>query len=199
MYISMWRVIVFIMLWSNYPDRVAMRALRRHIGMVFQGSALFDSMTVYENIAYPLREHFHYPESKIAEIVAHKLDLVSLSGVEQLMPSELSGGMKKRVGLARAIATDPDIVLYDEPSAGLDPSNSRRIDRLICSMRDQLHVTSVLVTHDMESAFSVSDRVAFLYDGCIPFIGTPEEARTSGSELLQAFIKGTLSGKEGKR
>ncbi len=173
-------------------DPPSLRDLRRRIGMVFQGSALFDSVNVYENIAYPIREHFDYPEEKIAGIVAEKLRLVGLPGIEEMMPEKLSGGMRKRVGLARAIAIDPELILYDEPTAGLDPSNTARINRLILSLQERLQVTSILVTHDMDSAFSVSDRVAILLDGQIAFLGSPDEAKTSGNRAVHDFIYGKL-------
>lgn len=169
-----------------------LRELRKKIGMVFQGAALFDSLTVYENVAYPIREHFDYPEEKIAEIVAHKLELVGLPGIEKKMPSELSGGMTRRVGLARAIAIDPEVIFYDEPTAGLDPSNTNRIGKLIMSLQKHLTVTSVLVTHDMESAFAVSDRIAILLNKKIYYLGTVEEVKSSSNEKVQDFIHGNL-------
>jgi phospholipid/cholesterol/gamma-HCH transport system ATP-binding protein len=139
--------------------------VRRRVGMLFQGGALFDSLSVAENVAYPLREHFDYPEDKIAQIVAEKLALVGLPGIEEMSPNDLSGGMKKRVSLARAIATNPEVLLYDEPTTGLDPTNTRRIDNLIVDMQKKLDVTSIVVTHDIQSAFRVADRIALLYNG----------------------------------
>ncbi len=164
--------------------------VRRRVGMLFQGGALFDSLTVKENVAYPLREHFDYPEDRLAEIVATKLELVGLPGTQALMPSDLSGGMRKRVALARAIATDPEVILYDEPTTGLDPINTRRIDNLIQSLQEKLKVTSVAVTHDMASAFAISDRLAFLYNGRIETVGSVEEVRRSTSPLIRSFITG---------
>ncbi len=174
----------------------ALRRMRSHIGMLFQGSALFDSLTVAENIAYPLREHFHYSEEELTHIVAKKLELVGLKGVEEMMPADLSGGMKKRVGLARAIATDPDVILYDEPTTGLDPSNTHRICRLIKKLQEKLGVTSVVVTHDMEAAFSISDRLALLADRHFGFVGTNEEARASKDPLVQNFIQGKMESED---
>lgn len=166
--------------------------VRKNIGMLFQGSALFDSLTVKENIAYPLREHFRYPIEKIKEIVKLKLDLVGLAGIQNMMPSDLSGGMKKRVGLARAIATDPSVILYDEPTTGLDPANTMRINRLIIELQRRLHVTSIVVTHDMTSAFLVSDRIALLYNRAIEFVGTPVDAKRSSNIVVQNFIQGYI-------
>lgn len=177
----------------HHLSETELRKMRKRIGMLFQGAALFDSLTVYENVAYPLREHFEYPEDKVADTVAEKLELVGLGGVEELMPAELSGGMKKRVALARAIATDPHLILYDEPTTGLDPSNTQRINRLILALQKQLKVTSIVVTHDMASAFQVSNRIALLVEGKIEFVGTTEEMQTKGSHLVQGFIQGTLS------
>jgi phospholipid/cholesterol/gamma-HCH transport system ATP-binding protein len=166
--------------------------MRSHIGMLFQGSALFDSLTVRENVAYPLREHFEHSEDEISEIVAKKLALVGLQGIEEMMPSDLSGGMKKRVGLARAIATDPDVILYDEPTTGLDPANTHRICGLIRSLQQKLGVTSVVVTHDMEAAFSVTNRIAMLRDGMFGFIGTADEAKASSDPFVKNFIMGEM-------
>lgn len=171
--------------------------MRRRIGMLFQGSALFDSLTVRENIAYPLREHFNYSEDEINGIVSKKLEMVGLPGVEHMMPADLSGGMKKRVGLARAIATDPDVILYDEPTTGLDPANTKRICNLIREMQRKLHVTSVVVTHDMEAAFSVTDRLAMIYKKHFGFVGTSDEARSSADPIVQNFIRGEMETGDG--
>jgi len=171
--------------------------MRRRIGMLFQGAALFDSMSVAENIAYPLREHFDYDEDKIRQIVQRKLELVGLSGIEEMMPADLSGGMKKRVGLARAIATDPDVILYDEPTTGLDPANTRRICNLIVELQKKLHVTSIVVTHDMESAFKVTDRIALISNRRFSFIGTKDEARQSKDPLVRNFIAGEMETGDG--
>lgn len=171
--------------------------MRSRIGMLFQGAALFDSMSVAENVAYPLRQHFDYDESEISRIVKRKLELVGLGGVEEMMPSDLSGGMKKRVGLARAIATDPDVILYDEPTTGLDPANTRRICNLIVELQKKLHVTSVVVTHDMESAFKVTDRIALISDRRFSFVGTKEDAKQSKDPLVRNFIAGELETADG--
>lgn len=166
--------------------------VRKNVGMLFQGAALFDSLNVAENVAYPLREHYTYSEDEIAQIVAEKLRLVGLGGIENMMPSELSGGMKKRVGLARAIATNPSVILYDEPTTGLDPANTMRINKLIRELQRKLHVTSIVVTHDMASAFLISDRLAMLYNKHIEFVGTPDEAKKSSNSVVQNFIQGYI-------
>ncbi|HPW45164.1 MAG TPA: ABC transporter ATP-binding protein [bacterium] len=171
--------------------------MRRRIGMLFQGAALFDSLTVKENVAYPLREHFEYGENKISQIVDDKLAMVGLPGIGGMMPSDLSGGMKKRVGLARAIATDPDVILYDEPTTGLDPANTKRICRLIRELQEKMKVTSVVVTHDMEAAFSITDRLAMIYDRRIGFVGSVEEARASSDPAVQSFIRGEMATGDG--
>ena len=160
------------------------------MGMVFQYSALFDFLTVGENVAFGLRQHTDKSNEEIQGIVTQMLDLVGLPDTQDLYPAELSGGMKKRVGLARAIAVNPEIVLYDEPTAGLDPIMSRNISRLIKKTQEQLHVTSVLVTHDMQSAFYAADRVAMLYEGHIVAIGTAEEMKNSTNPIVKAFIEG---------
>lgn len=172
-------------------------SMRKHIGMLFQGSALFDSLTVADNVAYPLREHFSYDEERIANIVADRLAMVGLEGIEEMMPADLSGGMKKRVGLARAIATDPDVILYDEPTTGLDPANTKRICRLIMEMQQKLKVTSIVVTHDMEAAFRVTDRMALLHGKRFHFIGTKDEARVSNDPVVQGFIRGEMDTGDG--
>ena len=163
------------------------------MGMVFQYSALFDSLNVKENVAFGLRMHTRLSEEKIDAIVKEKLHLVGLDGIEDLMPANLSGGMKKRVSLARAIALNPAIVLYDEPTAGLDPIKSAAIDRLIRSTRRHLGVTSVVVTHDMHSAFTVADRMAMISDGSIIETGTVEEIKNSSNPKVQQFIHGWKS------
>jgi len=173
-------------------DHDALIAMRRRVGMLFQGAALFDSLSVADNIAYPLREHFRYDEAKIAKIVAEKLDVVGLSGTEDKMPADLSGGMKKRVGLARAIATDAEVILYDEPTTGLDPTNTNRIDDLIVSLQERFKVTSLVVTHDMQSAFRVSDRMALIYEKKIEFVGTVDEVKKSDSKIVMQFIEGQI-------
>lgn len=171
-------------------DEDGWNRLRMKMGMVFQYSALFDFLTVGENVAFGLRQHTDKSNEEIQGIVTQMLDLVGLPGTQNLYPAELSGGMKKRVGLARAIAVNPEIVLYDEPTAGLDPIMSRNISRLIKKTQEQLHVTSVLVTHDMQSAFYAADRVAMLYEGHIVAIGTAEEMKNSTNPIVKAFIEG---------
>ncbi len=170
-----------------------LRSMRRRMGMLFQGGALFDSLSVKENIAYPLREHFKYSEEEINRLVAQKLELVGLPGVQESRPADLSGGMKKRVALARAIATEPEVVLYDEPTTGLDPMNTSRIDHLINDLRQKLKVTSIVVTHDINSAFFISDRLALLDKGKIVFVGTPEEVKRSKNSVVCNFISGSLN------
>jgi phospholipid/cholesterol/gamma-HCH transport system ATP-binding protein len=170
-------------------NEAAFLPVRRKVAMVFQGAALFDSLTVGENIAYPLREHFpELDEGELAERVAHKLQLVNLPGIEAMRPADLSGGMRKRVGLARAIATDPEVILWDEPTTGLDPISTRIIDELINSMKEKLGCTSIVVTHDMESAFSVSDRIAMLANRRIAQVGTPDEMMKSNQKEVRAFF-----------
>lgn len=166
--------------------------VRKKIGMLFQGSALFDSLTVAENIAYPLREGNKHSEKEIAAVIATNLELVGLSGVEDKLPSDLSGGMKKRVGLARAMAMSPKILLYDEPTTGLDPPNISRINHLIRSMQAKFGITGVIITHDVKSALEISDRIAFLYNGRIIFEGTVNEAQNSDIEVLNDFMMGRL-------
>ena len=167
---------------------------RMQIGMLFQGSALFDSLTVQENVGFSLYEHTHLPQNEIENRVKEKLQLVGLSGIEELMPAELSGGMKKRVGLARAICTEPKIILYDEPTTGLDPIMADAINDLIIRMREQLRVTSIVVTHDMTSAYKVGNRIAMLYSGKIIGLGTPDEIRNSKDPFIKQFITGSAQG-----
>lgn len=167
--------------------------VRKKMGMVFQYSALFDFLTVGENVAFGLRQHTDFADEDIAKNVSRKLKMVGLAGYEQVMPTELSGGMKKRVSLARAIAGNPRIVLYDEPTAGLDPIMSSVIDRLIVSCRDRLEITSVVVTHHMESAFRIADRMAMIHEGKIVAVGTPDEIKNSRDATVQQFIHGWLS------
>ena len=166
-----------------------MDKVRLNMGMVFQYSALFDSMTVGENVAFGLREHRKLPEAKIQRIIKEKLDLVGLHGVEKKLPSELSGGMKKRVGLARAIAFEPDIIFYDEPSSGLDPITTAKIDELIVDMQKKLGVTSVVVTHDMASACRIADRIAMVYEGDLIAVDSVERFQQIEDECVQAFFK----------
>ena len=166
---------------------------RRNMGFVFQYSALFDSMNVKENVAFGLRMHTKLPEEEIDRIVKEKLHLVGLDGIENLMPSSLSGGMKKRVSLARAIALEPKIILYDEPTAGLDPIRSTDISLLIKHTQKALYATSVVVTHDLKSAEMIADRMAFLYKGSFLAIGRPEELKASEDERVRQFMEGLPS------
>jgi len=168
----------------------AMNALRRKIAMLFQGGALFDSMTVEQNIKYPLHEHGWRDPDQIRARVTEVLDMVGMPGVEKLMPAELSGGMKKRVGLARAIAVGPQVILYDEPTTGLDPINIRRINGMIRNMQRRLGVTSIVVTHDMDSAFTVADRFAMVYDARIGFVGSRDETEQSDIPWVRDFVVG---------
>ena len=168
--------------------------LRRRFGMLFQGAALFDSMTVEENVGLGLTEHTALSREKIKEIVKEKLRLVGMAGVENLKPAELSGGMKKRVGLARAIAMDPDIVLYDEPTTGLDPIMADVINELVISLRNTLKITSIAVTHDIVSAYKIADRIAMLYEGKIIWVGTPEETKNTTDPVVKQFIHGSSVG-----
>jgi phospholipid/cholesterol/gamma-HCH transport system ATP-binding protein len=164
--------------------------LRRHIGMVFQNAALFDSLTIYENVAYPLRENKNLSEEEIERVVRERLDFVDLDPdiVMTQLPSQLSGGMRKRVGIARAIATNPEIVLYDEPTAGLDPLTVGTINVLVRKLQRELGVTSIVVTHDIRAGFRVANRVALLREGSIVFEGTPEEMVAAQDPYIEAFL-----------
>lgn len=173
---------------TDHPEEELYR-VRKKFGMLFQSGALFDSMTVFENVAFPLREHADMSEEEIARAVKEKLELVSLPNAEQLMPVDLSGGMRKRVGLARSIVLDPKMILYDEPTTGLDPITAQKINELIIDLQSKLNVTSVVVTHDIQSAFSVGDRIAFLNKGIFEWVGTMEEARDSDHPVLREFLK----------
>lgn len=167
-----------------------LHAIRRRVAMLFQSGALFDSMNVYENVSFPIREHENLDDEEVAERVRKCLAGVNLAGIEEKMPSALSGGMKKRVALARSLALNPEVVLYDEPTTGLDPMTSATIGHLIKTTNDNLGVTSVVVTHDIPLARRVADRIAFLEAGRIRFIGTLEEAAESGDQLLLDFLAG---------
>ena len=169
-------------------DEAGLHKVRLHMGMVFQYSALFDSMTVGENVAFGLREHTKLSDEDIRAIVKDKLHLVGLDGVEDMMPNELSGGMKKRVGLARAIAVEPSVIFYDEPSSGLDPLMTEKIDELIVSTQQALAVTSVVVTHDMASACRISDRIAMIYEGELVAVDTVERFKQIQDVRVQAFF-----------
>ncbi len=173
--------------------------LREHMGVVFQYSALFDFLTVGENVAFGLRRHFKLTEEAVQQKVSELLEMVGLPGTEQMLPSELSGGMKKRVGLARALAMQPKIVFYDEPTSGLDPVMTMTISRLIRKTQKQLGVTSLLVTHDMESVFFTADRIAMLHEGKIVAVGTVDEIKHSTNPVVQAFINGQEFKKEDEK
>ncbi|HMA76937.1 MAG TPA: ABC transporter ATP-binding protein [Candidatus Krumholzibacteriaceae bacterium] len=166
--------------------------MRMHFGMLFQGSALFDSMTVGENVALALVKHTGLDIDRINRIVTEKLDLVGLADVTEKYPSELSGGMKKRVALARAVVMDPEVVLYDEPTTGLDPVMSGVINRLIVNLQKELEITSIIVTHDIKSAYIVGDRIAMLHDGKIVYEGTPRQVENSDNPLVKGFVEGNL-------
>lgn len=168
--------------------------LRRKFGMLFQGAALFDSMKVWENVAFALMRSKKMKPKEAKETAVEKLRMVGLAGVEDLMPSELSGGMKKRVGLARAIAHEPEILLYDEPTTGLDPIMADAINELIVEMKQKLSVTSIAITHDMQSAYKISDRIAMLYNGVIIDTGTPDEIRNTENAVVRQFVTGSASG-----
>ena len=169
-------------------------AVREKIGILFQGAALFDSMTVAENIAFPLREAGERNPKVLREKVREMLDVVELEGQEEKMPESLSGGMKKRVGLARSIVRRPSCVLYDEPTSGLDPVVSDSINRLIRRLQKRLGMTSVVVTHDMKSAFDVANHVAYLHEGRIYFYGTPNQLQQTSDPILQDFLLGRSDG-----
>jgi phospholipid/cholesterol/gamma-HCH transport system ATP-binding protein len=163
---------------------------RKKVGMLFQSGALFDSMTVRENVSFALLEHTDWDDERVRARAEEVLRLVELDGVLDLMPSDLSGGMRKRVALARAIALAPAAILYDEPTTGLDPITANTINHLIRSLQKRLGVTSIVVTHDIHSAFTVGDRIAFLHEGRILFHGTTAEARAAGEPLLRNFLQG---------
>ena len=174
--------------------REARQETARKFGMLFQAAALFDSMNVGENVAFGLKRRTNLDEAEVAKIVADSLEKVGLRGIESLMPHELSGGMRKRVGLARAIAYRPEIILYDEPSTGLDPIRADAINDLILLLRKEMGVTSIVITHDMVSAYKVADRIAMLYGGKIIAVGTPEEIRDSSDPVVQQFLRGRAEG-----
>ena len=168
--------------------------VRKKFGMLFQGGALFDSLKVWENVGFGLRQQTRLAEEKIRRIATQKLRLLGLKDVEDLMPAELSGGMKKRVSLARAIALEPEILLYDEPTTGIDPVVADAINELIIQMREKLNVTSIAITHDMKSAYKIGDRIAMLYQGEIIEVGTPDEIKNSPNSVVQQFIQGKSEG-----
>ena len=171
-------------------SREHLHELRRQIGYVFQFAALFDSMTVFDNVAMGLRRSGEMTDTSIRQRVAESLLLVEMDGYESRLPAEISGGQRKRVGLARAIATRPKYLLYDEPTSGLDPVTTAVIDDLILRMAKELSVTSVVVTHDMQSAYRVANRIAMLYSGLIRYSGTPDEIRATDDPIVKGFIEG---------
>jgi len=175
-------------------DENARLAVTRKCGYLFQAAALFDSMTVAENIAFGLTRYARVDRAEVRRVVAESLERVGLRGIEELMPAELSGGMKKRVGLARAIASEPDILLYDEPTTGLDPIMADVINDLIISLRETIGVTSITITHDMASAYKIADQIAMLYKGRIIEVGTPEEIRTTSNPVVAQFVQGRAHG-----
>jgi len=168
--------------------------MRQRFGFLFQEAALFDSMTVLENVAFPLREHTNKRRAEIEEIVRKKLKIVGLSAAEHKFPSQLSGGMRKRVGLARAIALDPEFILFDEPTSGLDPVVTDAIDQMILSTQEQLHVTMVVITHDIGSMFKVADKIIMLHGGRQCAAGTRDEIRNSADPMVQQFLQGRSDG-----
>lgn len=163
---------------------------RRRVGLVFQSAALFDNMNVFDNIAFPLRQHLKLSKEAMQQRVAEKLEMVDLNGIEDMMPVELSGGMKKRVGLARAIATNPDILLYDEPTTGLDPTTSNHITKLIKKLQKELRATSIMVTHDMHSVRDITDRMSLLWKGKILASGSWQEMMQSDEPIVRNFMSG---------
>jgi len=175
-------------------DEEHLNEVRKKFGMLFQSSALFDSMRVWENVGFGLIRHTRLTLSDIKEIAVQKLKMVGLVNVEDIMPSELSGGMRKRVGLARAIAMEPEILLYDEPTTGLDPIMADAINNLIVDMREKLNVTSIAITHDMKSAYKIADRIAMLYNGVIIGTGSSDEIRNTSDPVIKQFVTGSASG-----
>ena len=168
--------------------------MRKMMGMLFQGGALFDSLSVGDNVGLPLREHTDMDETQVDLVVKEKLHLVGLEGVQDMRPSNLSGGMKKRAALARALALNPRIMLYDEPTTGLDPITSDLINRLIRRLQERLGITSIAVTHDMRSAYHIADRIAMLHEGRIHAVGTPAEIQASTDPAVKQFIEGSADG-----
>ncbi|MEE8576953.1 MAG: ABC transporter ATP-binding protein [candidate division Zixibacteria bacterium] len=178
----------------NEMNHAELIAMRQRFGMLFQSAALFDSMTVEENVGLGLIESADYDSDQVAEMVGEKLEMVGLGSSGDKYPSELSGGMRKRVGLARAIANDPEILLYDEPTTGLDPITADMINNLIVQLNERLHVTSIAVTHDMTSAYKIGNRIVMLHDGRIAFDGSPDEIRATNDATVKQFITGQATG-----
>ncbi|GAB4345523.1 MAG: ABC transporter ATP-binding protein [Candidatus Abyssubacteria bacterium] len=183
------RIIIYGQDITEFTSERQWQELRLKIGFLFQGSALYDSMTIAENISFALEHQLDLPDERIRDIVRQKLALVGLEGVEEKMPAELSGGMQKRAALARAIAFEPRIVVYDEPTTGLDPIRGRQISELILKLQNELRVTSVVVTHDLVCASIVANRVALLHEGRFRFVGTMEELKRSDDEYVQEFLE----------
>lgn len=175
-------------------DEDGLNEIRRKFGMLFQSAALFDSMKVWENVGFSLKRHTRMTDSEIRDVAVRKLGMVGLVGIEDIMPSQLSGGMRKRVGLARAIAMEPEILLYDEPTTGLDPIMADAINDLIIKMRESMNVTSVTITHDMKSAYKIADTIAMLYNGVIITRGTPAEIQNTSDPVVRQFIEGRAEG-----
>jgi len=171
-----------------------LQEIRSRMGVLFQSGALINWLTVFDNVALPLREHRLKPEKEIQKIVLEKLEWLGLLPAKNLLPDNISGGMKKRVGIARALTTNPEILLYDEPTSGLDPVMSQVINELIRKLQRELGVTQIVVTHDMNSAYYIADRITFLYKGKVEMIGTPEEIKNSNNPLVQQFIQGKTEG-----
>jgi phospholipid/cholesterol/gamma-HCH transport system ATP-binding protein len=173
--------------------------IRKKFGVLFQGAALFDSMTVFENVAFPLREERKFEDAEITQRVEQALTIVDLLNAKDKKPAELSGGMRKRAGLARACVANPKYILYDEPTTGLDPVLADHINDLILRTRDQLHVTGIAVTHDMTSAYKIADRIAMLHDGRIHAVGTPKEIQATADPIVRQFVTGTAEIQEEAR
>jgi phospholipid/cholesterol/gamma-HCH transport system ATP-binding protein len=180
---------------DTLPEKAVM-SVRERFGFLFQMGALFDSMTVEDNVGFPLVEHTKLSPDEIRERVQHKLTMVGLPTVGKKMPAELSGGQRKRVALARAIALEPDVILYDEPTTGLDPIRADVINELIIKLKREMKCTSIVVTHDMQSAFKVGDRIVMLHDGKIIFDGSPQEVQSSADPIVQRFVQGEATDEE---
>jgi phospholipid/cholesterol/gamma-HCH transport system ATP-binding protein len=180
---------------DELPEHELM-TLRQRLGFLFQMGALFDSLTVCDNVGFPIVEHTHKPPAEVRDIVARKLAMVGLPGFENKMPAQLSGGQRKRVALARAIALDPEVILYDEPTTGLDPVRSDVINQLILKLQKELRVTSITVTHDMASAFKIADRIVMLHEGKLIFDGTPAEIQNTRVPIVRQFVAGEATVEE---
>ena len=178
----------------SHADKKRKARLRARMGVLFQSGALINWLTVFENVALPLRELHAADEQDVDRIVTEKLRWLGLLPARDLLPGNISGGMKKRVGLARALTTNPEILLYDEPTSGLDPVMSQVINELVRRMQSELNVTQIVVTHDMNSAYYIADRITFLYQGRVLFVGTPDEIRQTDNEIVQQFIHGRARG-----